>query len=158
MATIRDFTPADESPIRALAPRLNIPTGTGRDPAMVDAAILGWIEESIQRARTDPGQLKVAVDGEVLVGFVTLETRQHWSGDHDAHVGELVVAASHEGRGIGTALLDAAKRWAQAQGCSRLSLMTGASNARARALYAKLGFLEDDVVLSISIQADEPPL
>jgi GNAT superfamily N-acetyltransferase len=140
MATIRDFTPADESPIRALAPRLNIPTGTGRDPAKVDAAILGWIEESIQRARTDPGQLKVAVDGEVLVGFVTLETRQH------------------EGRGIGTALLDAAKRWAQAQGCSRLSLMTGASNARARALYAKLGFLEDDVVLSISIQADEPPL
>jgi GNAT superfamily N-acetyltransferase len=153
MSMIRDFAPGDEPAIRGLASRLQIGTAGWRSRDAVSAAIDGWIGESLDRARRDPAQLKVALQDGVVVGFITLEERHHWSGDREAYIGELVVGANQEGRGIGSALVREARCWAWGRGCSRLSLTTGARNDRARAFYAHLGFLEEDITLSAHLDA-----
>ena len=46
-----------------------------------------------------------------------------------------------EGKGVGSALLDAVRvAWAQATGSDRLTLSALVTNARARALYERKGF------------------
>ena len=87
------------------------------------------------------------LDGAV-VGFVSVSVKQHWAGDRDAYIGELVVDATHEGQGVGRALVGAAVRWAQERGLSRITLETGAANRRARQFYATLGFEEEDIRLT----------
>jgi RimJ/RimL family protein N-acetyltransferase len=50
------------------------------------------------------------------------------------------VLAAAGGQGIGTALLEEAKRWAAAHGLHRLELTVMAHNRRAFDLYSRLGF------------------
>jgi RimJ/RimL family protein N-acetyltransferase len=54
----------------------------------------------------------------------------------------MLVAASHRGRGIGRALLDAALRWAQANKKPALRLGVFPDNVAALALYRAAGFVE----------------
>ena len=58
------------------------------------------------------------------------------------HVAHLVIGVleEHAGRGIGTALIAEAERWAQERGIRRLELTVQAHNRAARALYEKMGF------------------
>jgi putative acetyltransferase len=80
----------------------------------------------------------VAVGGGEVVGSL-----------HVAHssrgVGELGMALTREwrGRGVGSALMDAAIAWARAQGMHKLSLGVWPHNAAAIALYRKYGFVEE---------------
>ena len=87
------------------------------------------------------------LDGE-LVGFASVSERQHWVGDVDGYVGELAVAPSASRKGVGRMLIGAAEDWARERGLAHLTLETGASNRTARAFYAALGFLEEDVRLA----------
>ncbi len=66
----------------------------------------------------------------------------------DAYVGELLVARSAEGRGVGRALMARAEQWGREQGHAYLTVETGAANARARAFYTGLGYLDEDVRLT----------
>ena len=66
----------------------------------------------------------------------------------EAHIGELVVDTAAERVGIGRALVGQACEWAQQRGLHRISLETGAANHGARAFYARLGFVEEEVKLS----------
>lgn len=53
----------------------------------------------------------------------------------------LFVAADLRGQGIGTRLIEAALAEAAARGCAEVRLEVTEGNARARALYARLGFV-----------------
>jgi ribosomal protein S18 acetylase RimI-like enzyme len=83
-----------------------------------------------------------------VVGVLSIHAIQHFTGEHDGYIGELVVAERAERRGVGRSLIAAAEAWAQDQGLAHLTLHTGAYNTSARAFYAALGFAEEEVRLT----------
>ncbi|WP_308121175.1 GNAT family N-acetyltransferase [Paractinoplanes bogorensis] len=112
----------------------------------------GWIESSLDKAAADGQDVFVAVAGDAVVGLVTVTERRHFAGEIDAYVGELVVRADHEHRGVGTLLMAEAEEWARQRGLRHLTLDTGAANHGARAFYARRGYQEEDVRLTKRIE------
>ncbi len=156
----------DRDDILALADRLAEGIAAWRDADRWRSVARSWVEESIGRAATGDGALFVARGEEQLpggagrlAGFVSVGSKKHFTGDVDAYVGELVVAPWAEGHGAGRELMAAAETWAAEHGYLRLTLETGASNTRARAFYARLGYLDEDVTLTKLLpgQADPSP-
>jgi ribosomal protein S18 acetylase RimI-like enzyme len=77
-------------------------------------------------------------------GFLRVQVqRDFFTESRNCHVSDLAVAPSHDGHGIGGALLDHACAWAKANRCKRLTLSVFPGNARARALYERHGFTLD---------------
>ena len=87
-------------------------------------------------------------DSGLVVGFIAVAVQQHYIDGRDAYIGELAVDAALERQGIASTLLGEAERWAASRGCERMTLQTGAANARARAFYASHGFEEEDIALA----------
>jgi RimJ/RimL family protein N-acetyltransferase len=81
----------------------------------------------------------VALDGDRIVGRLSLARDPHPASKHVADLG-LMVAATHRRRGIGTALLDAAVAWAKGSGVSKLELHVFPWNEPAIQLYERFGF------------------
>lgn len=89
-----------------------------------------------------PGErmLIAEIDGQpVGVAHIVTATdfftrRQH------GHLSVLAVSADAEGRGIGSALLDAAAEWSRGQGFDRLTLSVFVGNQRAQRVYERHGF------------------
>jgi RimJ/RimL family protein N-acetyltransferase len=84
----------------------------------------------------------VAEDEGCIVGRLSIARDQHPASRHVADLG-LMVAASHRRRGIGTALLDAAVRWARAAGVLKLELHVFPWNEAAIKLYENYGFVRE---------------
>jgi GNAT superfamily N-acetyltransferase len=146
---IRPARPQDRDALLALSPRLTTGVAPWRDPARVAAAVRGWIESSLASASQDGCAVLVAeVNGQVA-GLVSVAERQHFSGETDAYIGELVTSA--DGRGTGRALLAAAEAWAARRGLARITLDTGARNERARRFYAEAGYETEDVRLTRAV-------
>lgn len=132
----------------AMAPRLTEGVAAWRDPDDVLAAVTGWVTESVAAVGGEDQTMFVAeVDGEV-VGFVSVGEREHFSGDTDGYVGELVVAEGHSGVGIGGRLMEQAEAWARGRGLGHLTVETGAANENARGFYTARGYVEEDVRLT----------
>jgi RimJ/RimL family protein N-acetyltransferase len=74
-----------------------------------------------------------------IVGRLSLSRDPHPSSHHVADLG-LMVAARYRRRGIGTALLDEAVRWATASGVRKLELHVFPWNEPALKLYESFGF------------------
>jgi ribosomal protein S18 acetylase RimI-like enzyme len=152
-----DIRPAREEDYPALlelSPRLTTGAAPWRDPARFAAAARGWIESSLASAHEDGHAVMVALlDGRVA-GMVSLAEREHFTGDLDAYVGELVTDRAVEGRGAGQALMAAAEEWAAGRGLSRITLETGVRNQRARHFYGKAGYEEEEVRLSKAVRPD----
>ncbi|MEP6527568.1 MAG: GNAT family N-acetyltransferase [Nocardioidaceae bacterium] len=150
---VRAFDEADRDAVVALAPRLSIGVAHWRDPKAVVAAALEWVAESMARAASEDGALFVGEREGQVVGFVSVSTRPHFTGELDAYIGELVVDARAERTGVGAALVGQACQWAAEAGLRRISLETGAANDGARLFYSRLGFDEEDVRLSGALSA-----
>jgi len=83
------------------------------------------------------GHLAEVLVGAGLIGyFVAME------GVEELHLLNVTVAPAAQGRGHGSALLEAVMAHARARALPRVWLEVRASNQRARALYARLGFDE----------------
>jgi ribosomal protein S18 acetylase RimI-like enzyme len=148
---IRPVRDEDHPALLALSQRLTIGVAPWRDPAKVAAAARGWITTSLDLAGTDGHAMLVAVlDGRVA-GLVSLAEREHFTGEMDAYIGELVTSGEAEGRGAGRALMAAAVAWAASRGLARITLDTGAPNHRARRFYDKAGFEEEEIRLSLPV-------
>ncbi len=80
-----------------------------------------------------------AIDGDEIVGRLSLARDNHPASSHVADLG-LMVAASHRRRGIGRALLEQAVGWARNAGISKLELHVFPWNEPALRLYASFGF------------------
>ena len=80
-------------------------------------------------------------DGRV-VGSISIRRDDHPATDHVATFGMFVVS-SHRGRGIGSALLGEAFRWARRFGIERIELTVYPHNDAAIALYRRFGFVEE---------------
>jgi RimJ/RimL family protein N-acetyltransferase len=74
-----------------------------------------------------------------IVGRLSISRDPHPGSEHVADVG-LMVARGHRRRGAGTALMEAAERWARGAGVRKLELHVFPYNAAAIALYENLGY------------------
>ena len=145
---IRAVQPEDMDPVVALAARLTEGVASWRDQDHVAVAVRQWLINSVNRAVGSDSSAFVAEEGGVVIGFVSVSERAHFTGELDAYVGELVVHKAHAGSGVGRALMRVAEDWARTRGLGRLMLETGAANAAARAFYEALGYELEDVRLS----------
>jgi len=88
-------------------------------------------------ARAAAGSV-VALAGGQLVGFIHVEASRHGFGEFG-----MLVDRDWRGRGVGSALVQAAIGWARDQGLHKLCLEVFAHNAAAIALYRRSGFVEE---------------
>jgi len=86
-----------------------------------------------QRAADRVADTTVAIVGEEVAGFIMV------AGDE---VEQVYVAAEHRGRGVAQVLLAEAERQVANNGYGEAWLAVVASNARARAFYAKAGWCD----------------
>ncbi|MGY1695121.1 GNAT family N-acetyltransferase [Geodermatophilus sp. SYSU D00814] len=101
-----------------------------RDAPPVARAVLTNASQVVFAAvRPDPGAGPVAV----ARGVVT----DDWLG-----VGALTVAGEHRRRGLATTLMGALTRWGAERGARWVYLQVAVSNAPARALYRRAGYVE----------------
>lgn len=139
---IRAALASDTDFILSLVPRFvdfKLPTGRRKRDC---AAAIG---AEIERALHSPGEEELFFISEdesgARTGFLHLQVmRDFFAGSRNCHVSDLAVATGHDGQGIGRALLAYAEAWAKTHHCERLTLAVFPGNARARALYAQIGF------------------
>ena len=88
-------------------------------------------------ARTAAGSV-IAVAGDQVIGMIHVEASRHGFGEFG-----MFVDRGWRGRGVGSALVQAAVGWARGQGLHKLCLEVFAHNAAAIGLYRKSGFVEE---------------
>jgi ribosomal protein S18 acetylase RimI-like enzyme len=77
-----------------------------------------------------------------VVGALFIERMAHPVNRHVATLG-MAVHAEWRGKGLGTALMEAALRWARSSGVEKVSLEVYPTNEAAVALYRRFGFEEE---------------
>lgn len=97
-----------------------------------------WVEEDATGPDVLAGGTLLALDGERVVGFVSLLRRA--ADPRLAEHGLTSVAQSHRNRGIATALKRAQIAWASRNGYRELMTSTQDANAPMRAVNDKLGY------------------
>lgn len=98
-------------------------------------------------ARVDPADVVVAEQDGAVVGYATLHNAIPLPAH--AHVWEINGVAVHPaatGQGVGKALVEAIVAEAIRRGAQKVSLRVLGSNAVARRLYARCGFIEEGVL------------
>lgn len=111
-------------------------------------------KEFVQAAILEPnGMLYVWEEDGRLLGLVSLFLKEQEESDvrlpcRYVDLDTLYVRPEAKGRGIGTALYQAACQWAKEQGADRVKLMTLGENRDARAFYDKMGMREQQVILT----------
>lgn len=144
MITIRPAEPSDASALVALAAAVGgeagewlLTTETWR-PVADERRYLKAVRRHADAA------VYVALDGDDVVGRLSLARDPHPASAHVADLG-LMVAATHRRKGIGTALLEAAVAWAKGSGVSKLELHVFPWNEPAIQLYERFGFEREGV-------------
>ena len=139
MIAIRPAEATDASELVALA------AAVGREPGDWLLATETWRPVADERRylkavrRHADAAVFVAVDGDRIVGRLSLARDPHPASAHVADLG-LMVAASHRRRGIGRTLLATAVKWARMAGVSKLELHVFPWNLPAIRLYEGFGF------------------
>ena len=132
--------PNDPFPLLGrLVPRYDGRTWTTREELWTVAEEKTYPPDAFDPADylTSPAKaLFLALAGEECLGHIRLA--EGWNGD--CRVEDLAVRRPHRGRGVGTALMDAAKAWAAARALPGLTLETQDNNLPACRFYQKYGF------------------
>ena len=101
---------------------------------------------NVKSVRRDPNvAVFVAEAPEGVVGRLSIARDRGPYSPHVAEVG-LMVAANARRRGVGTALLEEAVKWARGSGITKLELTVFPHTEPAIALYRKLGFREEGLL------------
>jgi GNAT superfamily N-acetyltransferase len=106
----------------------------------------------LARAATDDACLLVAVDGGEQLGYLLgFQHASFFANGPVAQVEEILVRGSHQGQGIGKALMDEFERWAAVLGCTLVALAT----RRAAPFYQALGYEESATYFRKVLVSDE---
>lgn len=95
-----------------------------------------------RRPWTDHEAQIVAVVGDRVIGHLFIQREDHPVTRHVATLG-MAVDAGWRGRGVGSALMTEALRWARESGVEKVVLSVYPHNDGAIALYRKFGFVEE---------------
>ena len=93
--------------------------------------------------------LMVALDGDLVVGFVSAVHYVHPDKPAELWINEVGVAPTHQGQGIAKSLLTAMLEAGRDLGCREAWVVTNRSNTAAMRLYATCGGSEGDDDLTI---------
>jgi GNAT superfamily N-acetyltransferase len=93
-----------------------------------------------QSAKAEEAMLIAELDGKPAGVAYLVTLVDYFNERPHAHLSVLAVEKSAEGKGVGSALLEACEQWARGRGSDRLTLSALVTNARARALYERRGF------------------
>ena len=147
---IRPATPADRAFVVNLASRLvdgfDAPSHRTRSELIEGdrRALEAWFDSLRQGSGAsgpeDEAMLIAELDGRPAGCAFLVTLVDYFNERPHAHLSVLAVEKSAEGRGVGSALLDACEQWARKRGSDRLTLSALVTNARARALYERRGF------------------
>ena len=148
MFHVHPYVPDDRAFILSLAPRLAIGMQPWRDRKLWLATVEDWLTESINQHNQKTIVFIVEDEQGERLGFATVSHSTHFTGQPQAYIGELATDENAEGRGVGTALVEACEQWAREQGYTLLTLTTGAANTRALRFYRHLGFQDEDITLT----------
>jgi ribosomal protein S18 acetylase RimI-like enzyme len=137
---IRKLTPADAAAYRQLRLR-----GLREDPeafgTTYDEELARPLLHGAERLRVSADRFTLGAFDSALIGVVTLVREEGAKSRHRAHVVGMYVAAEVRRRGVGRALLVAARTCAsQVDGLEQLHLAVATTNAPARHLYRAVGF------------------
>lgn len=142
MIDVRPAEPADAPSLVALASEV------GREPGGWLLTTETWRSATDERRylravrRHADAAVFVAVDGNQVVGRLSVARDPHPASAHVADLG-LMVAASHRRRGIGRRLLDQAVIWARQAGVRKIELHVFPWNEPAIRLYETFGFVRE---------------
>jgi L-phenylalanine/L-methionine N-acetyltransferase len=95
-----------------------------------------------RRSWTNEQASLVAVHGERVIGHLNVAREEGPMTGHVASLG-MAVAPDWRGKGVGSALLAEAIRWAKEMGVEKLALSVYPHNEAALALYRRYGFREE---------------
>jgi putative acetyltransferase len=109
---------------------------------VVPRSRLRSFRRQFRRSWTEEDASLVAVAGGRVVGHLHIGREEHPVNRHVASLG-MMVARELRGRGIGTALLAEAIRWAGEAGVEKIALTVYPDNEAARRLYRRFGFQEE---------------
>ncbi len=98
--------------------------------------------KSFRRSWDDRHAFLVAVAGGRVVGWLSIGREEQAVTRHVATFG-MAVAAPWRHRGVGSALIEEALRWARGAAIEKIELTVYPHNGAAIALYRKLGFVEE---------------
>jgi GNAT superfamily N-acetyltransferase len=145
---IRPVEATDHEEIMRLSPRLLVGVDPSRPTDHVQAAIEGWVADSVNAAGDEGHAGWVAEADGSVIGFVSVSEEEHWSGEKDAWVGELMVDQRFEKQGVARSLIVMVEDWATHRGLRHIRLTTGAANQGARAFYERLGYGLNEVTMT----------
>lgn len=140
---VREARPEDAAGVRAI----HAQAAAERRWIATQPEEIASVEEEAARIaawRPETGALLVAQEHGHIIGICGVRRSARMATRHTAEVG-LTVAAAHQGRGVGRALMLEAEAWARRHGIARLALGAFHDNERALRLYRSLGFHEEGV-------------
>ena len=144
---LRLALPADRESLLALTARLvDFATPAWRTPHEIAVADHAILLSALDAPGADTVVLVAGAPGTAADGFVFVSTKtDYFTHRRHAHVEVLAVAPQAQGRGVARALMAAAETWASARGDRFITLNVFDGNARARGLYARLGYLPETI-------------
>ena len=128
---VRSATSADAPSIAALSAQLGYPTRP-EDVARRLAALRGREDHAFS----------VAIQGEIIVGWVHVAVTQFVHADAQAEVLGLVVDEHYRGIGAGRLLMKFAEDWARSKSCAIIRLRSNILRESAHVFYRRLGYEE----------------
>ena len=117
-------------------------------PALFKPVFAKDHQERVLKMMEDPEQdVLVAEENGQLLGFAMVEYIKREETNsmyavHEAHIVEIGVDETSQGKGIGTALIQAVKDAAKVRGCRSVQLDVWEFNKSALRFYEKLGFVD----------------
>ncbi|MFF7245389.1 GNAT family N-acetyltransferase [Embleya sp. NPDC008237] len=94
---------------------------------------------------TPPANVLVAHEGPEVRGFVKIRPSRMAAGGHVQYINGFAVDPAHQGRGIGTLLLSAARAEAARRNARRITLHVLGTNSHAWRLYEKSGYIVEGI-------------
>lgn len=101
-------------------------------------------DDIVRRLRgmdTQPGHVVLVYESEGAVsGWIHVLIRHSLEVDLHAEIGGLVVDENQRSQGAGSALVEAAERWAREHGCAAIRVRSNLIRTRTHGFYVKLGY------------------